>query len=244
MALVVTQTVLKNHSYWRQTYRYIDLTSGKGMSPGKKNIGSPLVFLQQAESPRFQKAYQADFIEQNENNLQELKTNIRHLCTNNGLSCEQINYHLGSYEQILPRLLGHVNEKELGLIFVDPSGDLPDFDVLKQASMNRPRMEMLIYLPSTNIKRVYQYTGKLLSDYMKDLGKKYWLIRKPVPWDSHKWTFLLGSNAPIFKEYKKIDFFPIASEEAQQFFPKLNLSKKQRMKRNQPPLPFKDEDFK
>jgi hypothetical protein len=68
------------------------------------------------------------------------------------------------------------------------------------------------------------------------MGKKYWLIRKPLSWDSHKWTFLLGSNTGNFKNYKSIDFYRLDSDEAQQFFPKLNLSEKQRMKRKQPPL--------
>ena len=71
---------------------------------------------------------------------------------------------------------------------------------------------------------------------MSLVGKQHWLIRKPISWDTHKWTFLLGSNKDIFKDYKKIDFFRINSTEAQNFFPKLNLSEKQRQVLAQPPL--------
>jgi hypothetical protein len=241
MHLLVTQAVLNRHPYYEQTYRYIDLTSGKGVSPDNKTIGSPLVFLQQAESEKFKNAYRADFIEQNDESLIELRTNVMKFCKDRNCRCEQIHYHMGSYEQILPNLISGDNKKEFGLIFVDPSGNLPNFDVLKLASSSRPRMEILIYLSSTNIKRVYKYKRKLLSDYMKELGKNYWLIRKPLSWDSHKWTFLLGSSAPIFKKYKKIDFFPLDSHEAQNFFDKINLSEKQRTERLQ--LRLFDDDF-
>jgi len=175
MHLLVTQAVLDKVPSWSQTYRYIDLTSGKGLSPDKKISGSPLVFLNQAETPKFHKAYQADFIEQSKGNLQELKANVIELCKSKGFKCNRINYHLANYEHLLPKLLPTKNEKELGLIFVDPSGNSPDFDILKHASKVRPRMEILIYLSSTNIKRDYQNTEKLLSDYMKDIGKKHWL---------------------------------------------------------------------
>jgi hypothetical protein len=47
---------------------------------------------------------------------------------------------------------------------------------------------------------------------------------------------LLGSAWDKFKNYKQIEFMRLDSEEAQSFFPKLNLSAKQRMAEKQPPL--------
>lgn len=124
----------------------------------------------------------------------------------------------------------------MGLVFVDPSGDLPDFETLQYIARVRPRMEILIYISTTNIKRLYQHRHKLLSDYMAEVGKAYWLVRKPLKQDPHKWTFLLGSNVPLFKDYKSIGFMRLDSQEAQRFFPTLNLTARQRREQNQPRL--------
>ncbi len=145
-------------------------------------------------------------------------------------------FHLGNYEQLLPRLLRHEEDRELGLIFVDHSGELPSFEIIKLVSELRPRMEILLYLSARNIKRLHHVTKKSLLDYMQEIGKKYWLIRKPDKFDRLEWTFLLGSNTDIFKTYKKTEFFRLDSEEAQSFFPKLNLTSKERMEKMQPRL--------
>ncbi len=50
MHLVVTQEVLNNHRAFRQTYKYIDATSGKGFVPESLIPGSPLVFLDAVHS--------------------------------------------------------------------------------------------------------------------------------------------------------------------------------------------------
>ena len=119
-------------------------------------------------------------------------------------------------------------------MFVDPSGDLPDFDILHYIAEMRPKMEILIYLPSTNVKRTYQYTEKRLTDYIESVGKKHWLIRKAIDWDQFKWTFLLGSNAPdLFKDYKGIDFYRLESRQGQNILEKLNLTEKEQIESKQ-----------
>lgn len=236
MHWAVTKAVLNKHTAFKQRYRYIDLTSGKGRTPDGL-LGSPLVFLDQLKSDGFSKPFQADFIECNEQNMRELQAAIDNFGLTSSGILQNIQFHQGDYEQVVPRLIRGLDKKELGLVFVDPSGDAPNFDVLKQLAELRPRMEILIYVSTTNIKRVHHLTDKLLSDHMKTVGKTYWLIRKPIPWDSHKWTFLLGSNTDIFKNYRRIDFLRIESDEAQDFFPFLNLTTQQRIQRIQPGLP-------
>ena len=254
----ITQAVIKGNSFARQTYRYIDATSGKGYTPNDNLItkeilfkppvwfntdliqdgrllGSPLVFLTVAESEKITVSYRADFIEANPVNLDELRHSVqKHSLKNDWDTARTVKYHSGQYQEIVPKLFDVIDEREYGLLFVDPSGDAPDFELISQFARMRPRMEILIYLFATNIKRVYEKTGKLLSDYLVEMGKSHWLIAKPIKGDKSQRTFLLGSNWDKFKNYKKIDFMRLDSAEAQSFFPKLNLSTSQRMAEAQP----------
>ncbi len=234
MHLAVTQAVLNRYSSYRRQYRYVDLTAGKGHTPDGL-AGSPLVFLEQVAANGLTLSYRADFIECVQANLEELRAvACAEAATSQGRG--ELHFHHDDYRARVRTLFPSLDTRELGLVFADPSGDPPDFQALKYVARMRPRMEILIYVSTTNIKRLFPYREKLLSDYMSEIGKQYWLIRKPISWDRHKWTFLLGSGSSLFKDYRKIDFLRLDSEEAQEFFPKLNLSTKQRHDLAQPPL--------
>ena len=96
-------------------------------------------------------------------------------------------------------------------------------------------MEILLYLSATNVKRQFQQTKKFLADLLKETSKQHWLIRRPFKGDSHRWTFLLGSNIDFFKPHKKIQnyFCILNSSEGQEVFEKMNLSQEQRFEQKQ-----------
>lgn len=237
MHMAITQAVIKKHaSYYEPEYRYIDLTAGKGSTPDG-NSGSPIVFLDKTIDSKFDIPFRADLIEREPSNIDELKKVIS--AHPMGTSEQgKINFHPGNYESIVPQLFKTKKDFELGLVYVDPTGDLPDFKSLAHISNMRPRMEILLYLSATNIKRQFQQTQKFLADFLNETSKQHWLIRKPIKGDSHQWTFLLGSNSDLFKPYRSIRsyFYLLNSPEGQQVFEKVNLSQDQRMEQKQPRL--------
>jgi hypothetical protein len=229
MHISVTQAVINKNSQYLRTYRYVDLTSGKGSTPDG-TVGSPLVFLEKAHEKGL--TYRADFIEEIDKNIQELKSAI----SGRGFDGAGLHFHCCDYKEKVRELFPAVNRKQLGLVFVDPSGDLPDFETLQYIGEVRPRMEILIYLASTNVKRQYQYTNKYLEDYLGKIGKNHWLISTPSAGDQFKWIFLLGSGAPIFKDYKSIGIYRLPSDIGRELFEIVNLTEKQRIEHLQPRL--------
>jgi three-Cys-motif partner protein len=236
MHLAITQAVLNKYpDLYYPHYRYVDLTAGKGFTPdGIK--GSPLVFLEQAESDKCQVSSQADFIECQAKNIQELEMAIEQHVSQLSTRKSTVTFYPSRYQDVIRKLFPTINAKELGLAFVDPTGDPPDFEALRYLASMRPKMEILAYLSSTNIKRLFQHTDKKLSDYIGLVGKRYWMIRNPISWDQFKWTFLLGSNSNLFKNYKAVDFFRLDTVRGKEILERLNLTEKERVELYQPKL--------
>lgn len=237
MHLAITHAVLRrNNARYRQKYWYIDLTAGKGRVPESELLGSPLLFLDKAGASGVDLEFQADFVEKVDKNCSELSDAVEKDRPASSWTKIAVECHHGRYEEVVPRLLGTTRRNDFGLVFVDPTGSLPDFEILGLINRLRPKMEILIYLSSTNVKRLKQYTARTLTDFLALVGKKHWLVRRPSPGDKYKWTFLLGSNGDLFTDYKKIDFYRTDSPTGQEVLEKLNLTEDEFFEKIQPRL--------
>lgn len=223
---IVDRMTNKPGKNWQRRYTFIDMNAGPGCYDGL--IGSPLIFLEEIEKTTI--PYRAVFIEREAINADALRDNVglrslRHqpLIIND------------SHANVLRKYIKSQAPKTYGLIYHDPSGSVPDFDLLSDASRAPilDYMEFMIYLSATNIKRVRRFQEatnrdakvKLLIDSLQTINKKTWIIRKPQ--GRHQWTFVLGSNWSKFPEWEKRGFYRIDSPVGQEILRSLTYTDKE-----------------
>ena len=207
------KTAVRN-PYFHHSCHYIDLTAGPGVHEGK--AGSPKLFLDMARDHWTGKLL-IDLVDLDPWCYNRLK-----------ILWDQepaVRIHNADCADAVQRILGNpypwgLAKNQLGLVYMDPSGEVPDFSTLATCAIQRPRMEILIHLSATTIKRVKVYQELCLNDYLSMIPKRYWLVREPV--DQHQWTFLMGSNTNNFKSWKGIGLWRIDSERGRKVFERLN----------------------
>lgn len=217
MHMRLSGKVISKNPYFRRRYHYLDATSGDG-------TGSVAVFERLRQ--KFGLECHADFIELEETHFKNLEQNVQFgRC------------HLGDCKDVIPRLIESTDAYQIGLIYFDhntPSEIRESLITMQYLNERRPRMELLVYIPMALWKRAYHLWHLRLSDLFDEIGKKYWLIREPL--GKHQWTFLLGSNSDLFKDYRKISFYRLESKLGQEIFEELNWSHRERKKQRQPYL--------
>ena len=67
-----------------------------------------------------------------------------------------------------------------------------------------------------------------MNDYLKQIDKKYWIIRDILPGDKWQWTFLLGMNWPDMNEWTSQRFYKINSKKGKEIFDLCNNMRKQK----------------
>lgn len=209
-------------------YHYLDLTAGPGDCTnlqGHGNYsgpGSPLIFLD--EVTKREMGYRAILFEKSDVSVGRLRT----LCRDNG-SVEVVH---GTYQQRLPDYMT-VNGGRLkyGLVYLDPSGNLPDLDALSimGALAEWNTVDVLLYLAATTMKRVLNAFPdkhqKRFGDYLGVVRKKHWIIREPHT--AFQWTFCIGTNWEAFPKFKRMGFYHIESPEGASILERLNKTERE-----------------
>jgi three-Cys-motif partner protein len=218
----ITRATLYRNPWASKRYHYFDITAGPG--GGQFGLGSPLIFMGEiglAEIP-----YQAVFIDQDERACERLTTALSPY-----MSQGRISVHCGNHHEILKKYIfdGRPDNKQFGLIYDDPSGQIPSFDLLADFATCHHRIDILVYVSSTNIKRQYHCNlcscNLRLDEYIKRIPKRVWLIREPQ--GCHQWTFLIGTNWDSFPAFKNKGFYYIDSPEGQAILERANYTREE-----------------
>lgn len=184
-----------------------------------ETTGSPTVFLETAKDIEI--PFRAWFIDIEANNTTLLKARLG----------ESDNFDIltGDNRLIVPRIAEKLPKHAYGLIYADAT-NVPDFDLLGYISRlpNLKRFDILIRYSASMVKRTRHLTGMQMNDYLKQIDKKYWIIRDILPGDKWQWTFLLGMNWPDMNEWTSQRFYKINSEKGKEIFDLCNNMRKQK----------------
>ncbi len=216
MHIRITKSIIERHTWAHPVYHYFDINAGPGIYERIK--GSPLIFLELAKKHCLD--YRAVLIESNEQYYQDL---LRR--TKKYQDCEVLS---GDHNDVMQqRFFSKKHPSIFGILYNDPTGQQPSFDLLSDASKCYPKLDLLIYCPATNIKRVAhsKKTAETLLDGLAKIDKKVWIVRKPM--GNQQWSFLIGSNWIDFPAWEKEGFHNIQSERGQEILAELNYTKKE-----------------
>ena len=184
-----------------------------------ETTGSPSVFLETAKDIEI--PFRAWFIDIEANNTTLLKARLG----------ESDNFDIltGDNRLIVPRIAEKLPKYAYGLIYADAT-NVPDFDLLGYISKlpNLKRFDILIRYSASMVKRTRHLTGMEMNDYLKQIDKKYWIIRDILPGDKWQWTFLLGMNWSDMNEWTSQRFYKINSKKGKEIFDLCNNMRKQK----------------
>lgn len=218
----VTQRAIQNNRWANPSYLLIDATAGSGILDDGSH-GSPLVAIRQLQGMAV--PHQAVFVEENQDAYAALDASVT--------GSADVTKRFTRYQDVIGQLAEHTDGAQLGLLYIDPNGT-PDFEALCMFARARPKMEVLISVTATGYKRGGR-SDLRLDEWLKRIGKRYWLIRKP--YTRWHWTFLFGSDYFGFnKKYQGIDLEPVTSSLGRSWLETASYTTEERLGKAQPPL--------
>ena len=210
----------KKYPRWANpAYHYFDLNAGPGIDAAGR-MGSPMVFMDLIE--QYQMNYRAILFEKDKKSATDLITSV-------GDRAEVV---IGDHLETFPSYFNRVKKNTYGLVYSDPSGNIPPFDLLGDWSSypSFARTDALIYISSANVKRALKSpTAHLcarLDELVALINKRFWIVREPQA--KHQWTFLIGTNWIDFPAFERIGFFKTTSGRGQEIMRRLSYTNEER----------------
>lgn len=206
----------------QKPFLYYDLNAGSGVDPRTGEDGSPIIALRLLNK-HFPHSFVAHFYEYKPQEYEALSRRIE----------VSPNVHLHHQDN---RTVSIVDMRswndwsgwQLGLIYCDPNTiDVP-YEKLAEFNHLAPRMDILINVTATSLKRTEHIKGLTLEGMLNHINKKHWWIR--TPYSKWQWTMFLGMNTDVFKtrnlriEGKQLELVPLESEAGQAHFTRATLT--------------------
>jgi len=200
--LNICKAVFAGQLPYLRVYHYLDLYAGCGLNQEEQCSGSPMLFLAMATLSGL--PFRAWFIEKNQTNAEALQQTV----LDYDLHPVQVSVLQGDCSQMAHVALRNISRNVFGMIYADPNG-IPDFGLLADLSRQYLRLDILIRLGATFLKRCRRAIPgwEPLTYYMAQIRKKVWLVQSPLESDHNQWTFLLGTNYPDYRTMRNIRFY-------------------------------------
>jgi hypothetical protein len=221
--------VINRNRWWaNKEYHYFDMFGGPGLFTDDLGIyyGSPVIFQNVATKNGVD--FAADVFERDLIFHDELSQNI---------TTPKIRIHRkdsANYRGLLKR-----DGTQFGLLYCDPDMSEKGFDlsfeIAASFAKHYPKIDILIYISATNIKRIINSKGgPMLRQRLFSIKKEEWIIRSLR--DRHQYTFLLGTNYGSPFEWAKRNFFNTNSVKGKEILDKANYTNDQLRLMYQPHL--------
>lgn len=218
----IVKQILKKRNYSLPCYYYYDVNAGPGIY-NNGDIGSPVVFIQEAERSRIN--YQANLIEINEDNYKRLVSLFK--------DNPKVKIYYGDNQDILQQIVPSNKDRQwrYGMLYTDPNGIFNDKAIAD--FINREcfaATDVLINCPASAIKRSINCSkckdDRKLDDRLRSIDKKYWIVKDPQN-SRWQWTHIMLTNWTKLPEFKEINMYRHNSAKGKEIFAKLNNTNKE-----------------
>jgi len=223
MHMKMVQSIQSRKAWADPVYHYYDMNAGSGIVNG--DDGSPIIFAKQARSLEIRS--RALLFEECADSAANLRQNLRDYDS----LCQQFSVIEGDHSHtLLPHLKDDICRQPFGLMYFDPNGNVPPFELIRSACKARSmkNVDMLINLAATTVKRARMaFPDKYddLASTLPSLGKRHVLVRRPL--HRHQWTFVLLTNWAKFPAMERRGIYRLDSDCGREAMMRISMTAKE-----------------